>query len=42
MILKKLFHLNFLKLIEKKEISYEKIEEIANTFFENLNILFQI
>lgn len=41
MILKKLFHLNFLKLIEKKEISYEKIEEIANTFFENLNILFQ-
>lgn len=41
MILKKLFHLNFLKLIEKKEISYEKIEEIANTFFENLNIIFQ-
>ena len=41
MILKKLFHLNFLKLIEKREISYEKIEEIANTFFENLNILFQ-
>lgn len=41
MILKKIFHLNFLKLIEKKEISYEKIEEIANTFFENLNILFQ-
>ena len=41
MILKKLFHLNFLKLIEKKEISYEKIEKIANTFFENLNIIFQ-
>lgn len=38
---RKLFHLDFLKLIEKREISYEKIEEITNIFFENLNILFQ-
>ena len=38
---RKLFHLDFLKLIEKREISYEKIEEITNTFFENLNIIFQ-
>lgn len=40
MIFKKLFHLNFLKLVEKKEISKETIENIAQTFFENINILF--
>ena len=41
MILKKIFQPQFLRLIEKKEISEETIEEITETFFKSLKNLFE-